>query len=126
MELLDLSFANEIPLWSAFGNISKFDIIKNMYAYTSNDSAQRRIAKMNEIRPNAIDSIGNPHMCRKNFCFYPPELAQNCSLLHEYLEHPTCRNNSLSALTQVTTALHYYATGNINFLLKINNEYLFV
>ena len=111
MELFDACFINEIPLWSAFGSISKFDIGKNMYSYSSCDSAMRRRELMYKIRPNPIDSIGGPANCRKTFRFYPHEVAQICSLLHDYLEHPTRRNNSLSVVTQVNTALHYFATG---------------
>ena len=111
MELLDACFVSELPLWSAFGNLSKFNVVKNMYTYSSCDSAKQRLENMYRVRPNALDSIGNPESCRKNFRFFPHQVAQICALLHDYLEHHTRRSNSLTVQTQVITALHYYRTG---------------
>ena len=102
------------------GDLQVFDIKRQMYDYDSIQKQMKRLERMYETQVNTLDSILDPDDIKQRFRFYPYQILELCDLLDPYLMHPTKRNNSLSMLTQVCTALFYYGYGK-SFKISFQN-----
>ena len=109
------AFSQESSFWSVFGDLNKFDVQKNMYNYRTVRKYFKRLERMYERRVNLLDSIEDPEKIKEIFRLYPHRISQLVELLKPELECNTKRNNSLSVLTQVCTALYYYGSGKFLF-----------
>ena len=109
--ILDPAFANENPDFWALNDLQIFDINRQMYDFDEVATATKRIQRLYEKRPNPMDSVHSPSQIRDMFRFYPEQIVQLCELLEEDLKPRTKRNNSISVVTHVCTALHYFGTG---------------
>ena len=108
-------FSQESSFWSAFGDINKFDVQRNMYNYGTVRKYFKRLQRMYERRVNPLDSIKDPEKIKEIFRLYPHRIIQLAELLKRGLECNTKCNNSLSVLTQVGTVLYYYGSGRFLF-----------
>lgn len=104
-------YLNETSYFNAFNDLAVFDVQRNMYNYGSVRKYFKRLERMYEERTNPLDSVEDPVQIRQIFRLWPHEIIQLVELLKPDLERRTKRNNSLSVLTQVCTALLYYGTG---------------
>ena len=119
MEMFGLEFQNFTSYPSAFWDFKIFDMERQMYQYDSIQKQMKRLERMYQTRVNPLDSLLNPDDIKQRFRFFPHRIIELCTLLELYLRHPTKRNNSLSVLTQVCTALYYYViySGVLNLYL---------
>ena len=105
MEMFALEFQNFTSYLSAFWDFKIFDMERQMYQYDSIQKQMKRLERMYQTRVNPQDSLLNPDDIKQRFRFFPHRIIELCYLLEPYLRHPTKRNNSLSVLSQVCTAL---------------------
>ena len=110
------AFRDESSFWSAFGDLKKLDVQRNMYNYGTVRKYFKRLEKMYKTRVNPLDSIEDPEKIN-DIRLYPHRIIQLVELLKPDLEQHTKRNNSLSILTQVCTALYYYGSSKFPFYL---------
>ena len=109
------TFSQESSFWSAFGDINKFDVQRNMYNYRTVRKYFNRLERMYERRVNLLDSIEDPEKIKEIFRLYTHRIIQLIELFKPELECNTKLKNSLRVLTQVCIALYYYGSGKFLF-----------
>ena len=112
METLGFEFEQFTSYWSLFGDLKIFNIQRQMYDYDCIKKQMKRLERLYENRVNPLDSLEDPDNIKSRFRLLPHRIIDICNLLEPSLKPKSNRNNPLSVLTQVCTALLYYGTGN--------------
>ena len=112
METLGFEFEQFTSYLSLFGDLKIFNIQRQMYNYDCIKKQMKRLQRLYENRVNPFDSLEDPDNIKSRFRLLPHRIIDICNLLEPSLKTKSNRNNPLSILTQVCTALIYYGTGN--------------
>ena len=80
------TFSHESSFWSAFGDVKKLDVQRNMYNYSTVRKYFKRLERMYERRVNPLDSIEDPEEIKDIFRVHPHRIIQLVELLKPDLE----------------------------------------
>ena len=80
------AFSHESSFWSAFGNLKKLDVQRNMYKYGTVRKYFKGLERMYERKVNPLDSIDDPEKIKDIFRLYPHRIIQLVELLKPDLE----------------------------------------
>ena len=108
LETLGFEFEQFTSYWSLFGDLKISNVQRQMYDYDSIKKQMKRLERLYANRVNLLDSLEDPDNIKSRFRLLPHRIINICDLLEPSLKPKIMRNNPLSVLTQVCTAVPYY------------------